>query len=63
MAAEYIEGQPRSRPDSASFLRFTSSRLGFGWAAQIFTLSDRDSMQQKRIHEAELFALLEEKVY
>ncbi|HTQ32136.1 MAG TPA: hypothetical protein VMI53_13075 [Opitutaceae bacterium] len=44
-------------------MRFTSSRLGFGWAAQIFTLSDRDSMQQKRIHEAELFALLEEKVY
>jgi len=28
-----------------------------------FTLRDRDSMQQKRIHEAELFALLEEKVY
>ena len=28
-----------------------------------FTLRDRDTMQQKRIHEAELFALLEEKVY
>jgi glycyl-tRNA synthetase len=28
-----------------------------------FTLRERDSMQQKRINEAELFALLEEKVY
>src|ERR1051326_2883648 len=28
-----------------------------------FTLRDRDSMQQKRITEAELFALLEERVY
>ncbi|MEX2045047.1 MAG: glycine--tRNA ligase [Opitutus sp.] len=28
-----------------------------------FTLRERDSMQQKRIHEAELFALLEERVY
>jgi len=28
-----------------------------------FTLRDRDTMQQRRIHEAELFALLEEKVY
>ncbi len=28
-----------------------------------FTLRDRDSMQQKRIAEAELFALLDEKVY
>ncbi|HZP61687.1 MAG TPA: glycine--tRNA ligase [Opitutaceae bacterium] len=28
-----------------------------------FTLRDRDTMQQKRIHEAELFALLEEKIY
>jgi glycyl-tRNA synthetase len=28
-----------------------------------FTLRERDSMTQKRIHEAELFALLEEKVY
>ncbi|MGA3006357.1 MAG: glycine--tRNA ligase [Opitutaceae bacterium] len=28
-----------------------------------FTLRERDSMQQKRIKEAELFALLEEKVY
>ncbi|MBI5380652.1 MAG: glycine--tRNA ligase [Opitutae bacterium] len=28
-----------------------------------FTLRERDSMQQKRISEAELFALLEEKVY
>ncbi len=28
-----------------------------------FTLRDRDSMQQKRITEAELFALLEEKIY
>jgi len=28
-----------------------------------FTLRDRDTMQQKRITEAELFALLEEKVY
>jgi glycyl-tRNA synthetase len=28
-----------------------------------FTLRERDSMQQKRITEAELFALLEEKVY
>jgi glycyl-tRNA synthetase len=29
----------------------------------LFTLRERDSMQQKRIGEAELFALLEEKVY
>jgi glycyl-tRNA synthetase len=28
-----------------------------------FTLRERDSMQQRRIHEAELFALLEEQVY
>jgi glycyl-tRNA synthetase len=28
-----------------------------------FTLRERDSMQQKRITEAELFALLEEQVY
>ena len=28
-----------------------------------FTLRERDSMTQKRIQEAELFALLEEKVY
>ncbi|HXA79914.1 MAG TPA: His/Gly/Thr/Pro-type tRNA ligase C-terminal domain-containing protein, partial [Opitutaceae bacterium] len=28
-----------------------------------FTLRERDTMQQKRITEAELFALLEEKVY
>jgi glycyl-tRNA synthetase len=28
-----------------------------------FTLRDRDSMLQKRINEAELFALLEDKVY
>ncbi|MFT3783408.1 MAG: glycine--tRNA ligase [Nibricoccus sp.] len=28
-----------------------------------FTLRERDSMQQKRINEAELFAMLEEKVY
>ena len=28
-----------------------------------FTLRERDSMQQRRIAEAELFALLEEKVY
>jgi glycyl-tRNA synthetase len=28
-----------------------------------FTLRERDTMQQKRINEAELFALLEEKVY
>jgi glycyl-tRNA synthetase len=28
-----------------------------------FTLRDRDSMTQKRIHEAELFALLDDKVY
>jgi glycyl-tRNA synthetase len=28
-----------------------------------FTLRDRDSMQQRRITEAELFALLEEQVY
>jgi glycyl-tRNA synthetase len=28
-----------------------------------FTLRERDSMQQRRITEAELFALLEEKVY
>jgi glycyl-tRNA synthetase len=29
----------------------------------LFTLRERDSMQQRRIGEAELFALLEEKVY
>src|SRR5476651_208731 len=29
----------------------------------LFTLRERDSMQQKRIGEAELFALLEEKIY
>jgi glycyl-tRNA synthetase len=29
----------------------------------LFTLRDRDSMSQKRINEAELFALLEEQVY
>jgi glycyl-tRNA synthetase len=28
-----------------------------------FTLRERDSMQQRRIQEAELFALLEEQVY
>ena len=28
-----------------------------------FTLRERDSMQQRRIGEAELFALLDEKVY
>ena len=28
-----------------------------------FTLRERDSMAQRRINEAELFALLEEKVY
>jgi glycyl-tRNA synthetase len=28
-----------------------------------FTLRDRDTMQQKRITEAELFALLDERVY
>jgi glycyl-tRNA synthetase len=29
----------------------------------LFTLRDRDSMAQKRINEADLFALLEEQVY